>query len=43
MFHFSQGRHFLIETEDNKGESAEKPDDYATDAKLLSAKGLTEF
>ena len=40
MFHFSQGRHFLIETEDNR-ESAEKPDDYASDAKLLTAKGLT--
>ena len=41
MFHFSQSRHFLIETEDNKGES--ESDDYATDAKPLTAKGLTEF
>jgi len=34
----SQGRHFLIETEDNKGESAEETDDYASDAKPLTAK-----
>merc|ERR1719500_2194178 len=33
-FASSQSRHFLIETEDNKGES----DDYATDAKPLTAK-----
>merc|ERR1719209_1063103 len=37
-FASSQGRHFLIETEDNKGESAEKSDDYASDPKLLTAK-----
>ena len=40
---FSQGRHFLIETEDSMRESAEKADDYASNEGLLSATGQTWF
>ena len=40
---FSQGRHFLIETEDSEGDSVRKADDYAGNVKPLTKKGQAPF